>query len=241
MAVQLGWYDFRTFDLSKYDHWKKVETGDLSWIIPKKFIAFAGPIDGGVDEDGVPTSTPETYIPMFREAGVTAVVRLNKRQYNAEKFTKAGFHHSDLIFNDGSVPPDTIREAFLKLAVKESVLAVHCKAGLGRTGTLISLYAMIHYKFPARAFMGWIRTCRPGSILGAQQEYLCEMEKTLIPTSRGLPPPLSIIVTEEMMREDVGQGERLTKAKASRKHSSASTVGSDLNASFFSNRGGAEV
>ena len=229
LSVSLGWYNYRTFDVAKFDHWKKVETGDLSWIIPKKFIAFAGP------EESVPGCSPERYIPHFREAGVTAIVRLNEREYSAEKFTKAGFKHQDMIFNDGSVPPDSIRQSFLKLATKEPTLAVHCKAGLGRTGTLISLYAMVHHKFPARAFMGWIRTCRPGSILGVQQVYLCEMEKSLIPSLRGLPHP-SITVTEDMMREDVGQGERLTKAKASRKYSS-STVSSELNASFLSNRG----
>lgn len=235
-AIKLGWYDYRTFDVSKFDHWKKVETGDLSWIIPKKFIAFAGPFEEGIDEEGLPASSPETYFPLFKDAGVTAIVRLNKRQYNAEKFIKAGFRHTDLIFNDGSVPPDSIRDAFLKYAAKESILAVHCKAGLGRTGTLIALYAMIHHKFPARAFMGWIRTCRPGSILGVQQEYLCEMERVLIPGPRGLPHP-SITVTEEMLKEDVGQGERLTKAKASRKYSSSTAASDLLNSSFFSNRG----
>jgi cell division cycle 14 len=56
-------------------------------------------------------------------------------------------------------------------------MAIHCKAGLGRTGTLIGLYAMKHYKFPASAFIGWIRIARPGSILGPQQFYLNEMEE----------------------------------------------------------------
>lgn len=49
---------------------------------------------------------------------------------------------------------------------EQGCMAIHCKAGLGRTGTLIGLYAMKHFKFPAAAFIGWIRIARPGSILG---------------------------------------------------------------------------
>jgi len=49
---------------------------------------------------------------------------------------------------------------------EEGGIAIHCKAGLGRTGSLIGLYCFKHYGFPAAAFTGWIRICRPGSILG---------------------------------------------------------------------------
>jgi cell division cycle 14 len=31
---------------------------------------------------------------------------------------------------------------------------------------------MKHFKFPAAAFIGWIRIARPGSILGPQQYYM---------------------------------------------------------------------
>jgi len=59
-------------------------------------------------------------------------------------------------------------------------MAIHCKAGLGRTGTLIGLWAMKHYQIPAEAFIGWIRIARPGSILGPQQFYLPKMERNYI-------------------------------------------------------------
>jgi len=35
-------------------------------------------------------------------------------------------------------------------------VAVHCKAGLGRTGTLIGCYAAKKYGFPMSPFIGWI-------------------------------------------------------------------------------------
>lgn len=39
---------------------------------------------------------------------------------------------------------------------------------------------MKHYGFPAAAFIGWIRIARPGSILGPQQHFLCEMEQEMV-------------------------------------------------------------
>jgi len=72
-----------------------------------------------------------------------------------------------LYFIDGSTPPENIVKEFLNISEGEQgAMAIHCKAGLGRTGKLIGLYAMKHYKFPAAAFIGWIRIARPGSILG---------------------------------------------------------------------------
>jgi len=73
-------------------------------------------------------------------------------------------------------------EKFLCESEKEpGAIAVHCKAGLGRTGTMISCYAMKHYKISGSSMIAWTRICRPGSVLGPQQQYLIQMESKLLP------------------------------------------------------------
>lgn len=83
---------------------------------------------------------------MFKHFDVTRVIRLNEAKYDRNKFLRNGIDHSDLFFIDGSTPPESIVREFLDIAEREpGAMAIHCKAGLGRTGTLIGLYAMKHF------------------------------------------------------------------------------------------------
>lgn len=145
-------------------------------VVPGKFLAFRGPRDA-VDHRG--SLQPSDYVEVFKTLNVSTIVRLNKAEYNKKTFTAAGFLHVDQVFEDCSVPPSNIVDSFLRRAEglkPGQVMAVHCLAGLGRTGTLIAMYMMKHMGFTANEAMGWLRVCRPGSIIGPQQQFLADHE-----------------------------------------------------------------
>lgn len=175
-GIKLGWFDLKTFNVDEYEHYEYVEHGDLNWIVPGKFLAFCTPSSGKGREHNLP---PEEYAKIFKPMKITAVVRLNNPIYDPEKFKQAGINHYGMEYEDGSCPDDERWQKFIQIAEKEPCLAVHCKAGLGRTGSMIALYVMKHYRFPADAFIGWIRICRPGSVLGPQQKWLNMMQERM--------------------------------------------------------------
>ncbi|XP_077133533.1 dual specificity protein phosphatase CDC14A isoform X1 [Ranitomeya variabilis] len=179
-ALHLGFFNFENFDVDEYEHYERVENGDFNWIVPGKFLAFSGPHPKSKIENGYPLHAPEAYFPYFRKHNITAIIRLNKKIYDAKRFIDAGFDHYDLFFVDGSTPGDCIVRRFLNLCENtDGAIAVHCKAGLGRTGTLIACYIMKHYRFTHAEAIAWIRICRPGSIIGPQQHFLEEKQAWL--------------------------------------------------------------
>jgi len=172
-ASLLRFLDFRSFNADEYEHYEKVENGDLNWIVPRKFLAFSSPHPQSKIVNGYAMHAPEAYLPYFKRNNVTVVIRLNNKLYEATRFTSAGIAHYDLFFTDGGTPDDDIVQRFLSICEKaDGAIAVHCKAGLGRTGTLIGCFLMKHFKLTAAETIAWTRIARPGSILGPQQHFL---------------------------------------------------------------------
>ncbi len=190
-AKQLGWVKqgFHGFDATRYAHHGEPLNADLHEIVPGKLVAFRGPrsmphrwhdVTTGDGHFSQRDFNPVHYVDILRRFNVQAVVRLNLPEYRQEIFTEAGLGFADLFFEDCTCPPVDIVAKFTLIAeCLPGALAVHCKSGLGRTGTLIALYIMQHYGFKAREAIGWLRIVRPGSVIGQQQQYLVDREAVM--------------------------------------------------------------
>jgi cell division cycle 14 len=159
--------------------------------ISTKFVAFVGPKDKSPNKlFRAYDHEPHEFVPEFVRLGVSDIVRLNEATtYDKKGFTDCGFAHTDIYFDDCTVPSAAVMEKFLDVCdAAKGLLAVHCLAGLGRTGTLIAVWLIKNQKFTAREAIGYLRLMRPGSVIGHQQQFLELIERCAWSGNRILAP-----------------------------------------------------
>jgi hypothetical protein len=198
-------------------------------------MAFAGPsYKKTISPEGYCTLAPSDYIPYFQTKNVGLIIRLNKKNYDETEFTKAGMRHLEQFYLDGSCPPMKILHkvvAEMEQVPQGKAFAVHCKAGLGRTGTCIGAYMMKHYRFTAPECIAWMRICRPGMVIGPQQQFLQDLEPIMWQEGDMMRNnPLATLIHTNDRYSDPGSPPRTTTTTVTPPRTTSTTTTDDMEA-----------
>lgn len=135
---------------------------NFSWVIPDRLAGF-----------GVLAMPTSRDLEALRAEGVGAMVSLTETALDAELAIQAGLQHFHLPVPDMQAPSlGEIRQfiEFVNQARRSGLAtAVHCRAGLGRTGTMIACY-LVHEGHSSEEALNLLRVHRPGSVETESQE-----------------------------------------------------------------------
>ena len=126
----------------------------------------------------------EEHFKFLKSVGIRAIVTLTEEDVSKSLIEKYRFRHLHLPIDDFGVPSLSQVKKFLKwvklMEVWEQPVLVHCRAGIGRTGTMLSVY-YIWKGFSAEDSIKMVRNKRGSGVETLSQEsFIYEVEE-LIP------------------------------------------------------------
>lgn len=133
----------------------------FSWVVPYRIAAMANPAKLRKD------------LEFLKDQGINLIISLTiapLKKYFIEEF---GFEYKHIPIRDFEAPTPEQVDDFVATVCeaieKGSKVLVHCLAGTGRTGTMLSCY-LVHEGMTAEQALQEIRRLRPGSVETPEQE-----------------------------------------------------------------------
>ena len=159
-------FSLNNFDYRYYAYSTNLETVDFN-IICDNILVTRSPQDN---------NELLTLKKIFLKNNIKTLIKLNLDNNYHEDLIKDKINIIDLNFNDGSLPELNIIEKFMNIINTTEKIAIHCKAGLGRSGLLICLWLITQRGFSTKEAIAWLRMIRPGCVHGYQGHFIETLE-----------------------------------------------------------------
>jgi len=133
---------------------------------------FSWVVEGEVAGMAMPDGLPEDWSGL-KNRGVGALVNMTDHDWEPEQFRESGLAYLQLPVPDFAPPSTAQVEEFLSFCTEQikpgEGIVVHCRAGMGRTGTMLACY-LVNGGMDSDAAIRFVRRLRPGSIETLSQE-----------------------------------------------------------------------
>lgn len=141
---------------------------NFSWVIEGRLAASGQPGGGSYFGDSLLQD-----LTTFKDLGIGLIVSLTEHPLDSEALEQSGLRGTHLPIPDMTPPGQDLIDQFFSLTDEVEgqgqATLVHCRAGLGRTGTIVACY-LARGGLAADEAIEQVRQMRPGSIETVGQE-----------------------------------------------------------------------